>query len=87
MANSQSNTPNPSAASVPTLVCVHDSLQETCDGLDALMFFCVSEHLDAKAQSALNFIQMNLSRAAHEAKTALEAMMDAQQPNPTPSAA
>jgi hypothetical protein len=86
MADSQSNTPNPPAASVPTLVCVHDALQETCNGLDALMYFCVSEHLDEKAQSALDFIQMNLSRAAHEAKAALEAIMDAKE-KPAPSVA
>lgn len=79
MANSQSSTLNPSAASVPTLVCVHDSLQEVSDGLDALMYFSVSEHLDAKTQSALNFLYFGLNRAAGEAKTALEAMMEAQE--------
>lgn len=86
MADSQSNTPNPPAASVPTLLSVHDALQDTCDGLDALMYFCCSEHLDAKAQAGLNFIQMNLSRAAHEAKAALEAIMDADE-KPAASAA
>jgi hypothetical protein len=87
MANSQSNTPNPSAAREPSLICIHDAMLELQAGLHVLMAYSAADHLSDKEKSGLDFIWRNLDRAACTAMDALESVIDAQQPNPTPSAA
>jgi hypothetical protein len=87
MADANSNTPNPSGASEPSLICIHDAMLELKAGLHVLMYYSAADHLDDEERTGLDFIWRNLDRSATTAMQALEAVIDARQANALPKKA
>lgn len=56
----------------PVLLRAADALDSLANGLDALMFLCVSEHFNDTEQAALGFIHTALSDKCAEAKRLVE---------------
>lgn len=65
-------TPTTTPPGLTALLSASDALDALQDGLDALMYFSVSGHFNATAQSALGFMHAGLCEKCGEARRLVE---------------
>ena len=64
------------AAGRSALISACDSLADLRGGIEALMYFSVSEHLDGTTRAALDFVQAGLRAHVEAMGTAMERALD-----------